>query len=1338
MTRSSRSTHILLALSLLFVDVSARTAEDAPPRLGDRPISIELSGPFTPWLTLAPGRALPDSSESAEGSALPLSEGAGSLALRTGDINEDGVPDLIHLLAVGASAVVETRLGRAAAIFPFSLRVARQTGAHDEEGLPFAQPQNRIKLSVRPAFFVVADVTLDGHLDLLFASAGSDHLLRRDGDGEGGFAPPVMHRLPGRITLLETGDMDRGDGVIDLLIGVEAPQQSLLLLEHGSHRPFLQRPEMIELPHSGSAAAAGRLDGDHLADLVVAFGESWGLVRGTSPSRGKGETRVLDLVRTGDAEIAALAIGNFVGGSGNDLLLLTRAGRLEAFERVGDTLVSTSSRSLAPHSGARSVGSGGWRMQRARVSSFEHDDLILSRAGTAGIEIFAQLDSDSGDRRRPTSGPSPVRTSLVARASVVDVVPMHLNRDARHDLVFLEESGGLSIVQTQQAGGYTVNATSTEPDGNPGDEKCAIEPCEDGNCTGPCTLPAALLEAALHLGEDSITFNLPAGSTIEGVNVGATQPIVVDGNIGGSPGIILGGGVAGAEGIDGVFLDVSDSMITGLVIHGWVQSFSAGGRGVQILGGTGNHIVGNYIGTDLTGNVPVDQAEIFQKEAGIQVAGDQTTISLNVIGGHQGGMILNSDGNEVTKNNVGVGKDGKTILFSSGGGIRVTGNNNRIGMNTNDGNLVSGNRKGFGGGAGIGVAAGKGNKIQGNVIGLAADQTLLPNGFAIVDEGVETVIGGPLGSQFNIIGEQVLLTGTGTEAMGNRLGTNVAGDESLGGMAGFDIRGSGHRIGGGFSEEGNIIAGGRSHGIRVSDAFDVEISNNFIGTGRNGRPALGSVPDAILVDSSQKIVVGENTIANSSGPGASGIAILGQSQVELIENQIFDNAGLGIDWGADGITENDTSEDVPNHPILESFEGGILSGRLDAGSGKFRVEVFSNSACDEPAVDSEGRPHGEGRDHVQSFSGLQSGPLVLSISAFVTGAITATATDETGSTSEFSNCIVASSAPVFLVNSTIDRREPEEKRGDGVCDTGEKTEGGLVECTLRAALEEANIDPDRNAIRFRDGLGTIEMAAGAPPLPPIMHPLRAPEGTFQEIFAGLPAASQSRVGFGLRVDGEGTVIEGLEIRHFQTGISILGQAELRGNRLLQNEFGLLVDLGNSTAPAVIGGPSTSTSCESPCNLISENTVRGIELRVRPAVVQGNWIGLKQDGGRAPGQEVGILARGAPSPEDVLIGGAGEGQGNQSVKENHLVTDDSTVFGKRAVFEDLVIGTVFETGHKEDALTGQVRIPVVVVVAAIKDDNGAGGKLQTASHGDVGRGCLGDVGKDGKVTVVVQE
>ena len=95
-------------------------------------------------------------------------------------------------------------------------------------------------------------------------------------------------------------------------------------------------------------------------------------------------------------------------------------------------------------------------------------------------------------------------------------------------------------------------------------------------------------------------------------------------------------------------------------------------------------------------------------------------------------------------------------------------------------------------------------------------------------------------------------------------------------------------------------------------------------------------------------------------------------------------------------------------------------------------------------------------------------------------------------------------------------------------------------------------------------------------------------------------------------------------------------------------------------------------------------------------------------------------------------------GGQSVKENHLVTDDSTVFGKRAVFEDLVIGTVFETGHKEDALTGQVRIPVVVVVAAIKDDNGAGGKLQTASHGDVGRGCLGDVGKDGKVTVVVQE
>ena len=39
-------------------------------------------------------------------------------------------------------------------------------------------------------------------------------------------------------------------------------------------------------------------------------------------------------------------------------------------------------------------------------------------------------------------------------------------------------------------------------------------------------------------------------------------------------------------------------------------------------------------------------------------------------------------------------------------------------------------------------------------------------------------------------------------------------------------------------------------------------------------------------------------------------------------------------------------------------------------------------------------------------------------------------------------------------------------------------------------------------------------------------------------------------------------------------------------------------------------------------------------------------------------------------------------GGQSVKENHLVTDDSTVFGKRAVFEDLVIGTVFERVTKK--------------------------------------------------------
>ena len=52
--------------------------------------------------------------------------------------------------------------------------------------------------------------------------------------------------------------------------------------------------------------------------------------------------------------------------------------------------------------------------------------------------------------------------------------------------------------------------------------------------------------------------------------------------------------------------------------------------------------------------------------------------------------------------------------------------------------------------------------------------------------------------------------------------------------------------------------------------------------------------------------------------------------------------------------------------------------------------------------------------------------------------------------------------PTATVNSTRDL--PDANVGDGVCDTEAIT--GQIECTLRAAIEEANFDPAATAISF--------------------------------------------------------------------------------------------------------------------------------------------------------------------------------------------------------------------------------------------------------------------------------
>ena len=152
--------------------------------------------------------------------------------------------------------------------------------------------------------------------------------------------------------------------------------------------------------------------------------------------------------------------------------------------------------------------------------------------------------------------------------------------------------------------------------------------------------------------------------------------------------------------------------------------------GIHLQGGGGNTIVGNWIGTDTSGNEPSDNfGDGIQMEGsdGNQIGG-MTAADRNVVsasGGH-GIFMFNADGNTVEGNYVGTDVAGDDDFGNGIDGIAVDGgSDNTIGPD----NVTSGNTN-----QGValfrvgGASASSDNTVIGNTIGLGADGEALPNG----------------------------------------------------------------------------------------------------------------------------------------------------------------------------------------------------------------------------------------------------------------------------------------------------------------------------------------------------------------------------------------------------------------------------------------------------------------------------------------------------------------------------------------------------------------------------------------------------------------------------------
>ena len=226
---------------------------------------------------------------------------------------------------------------------------------------------------------------------------------------------------------------------------------------------------------------------------------------------------------------------------------------------------------------------------------------------------------------------------------------------------------------------------------------------------------------------------------------------------------------------------------------------------------------------------------------------------------------------------------------------------------------------------------------------------------------------------------------------------------------------------------------------------------------------------------------------------------------------------------------------------------------------------------------------------------------------------------------------------VFTVNSVSDGID--ENQGDGLCYTGNTLPGGEQECTLRAAIQEANHanNAGLDLIAFDIGeTGGVQTISPTGPLPALTDPVIL-DGTTQPGFAGVPiieiegsqAGSSSGIGFAT----SDSVMRGFVINRFKTASGPSAGAGVNStplnveghhNNLFElNYFGTDMS-GNATFPAsqnlTYGVILSSSSHDNVVrnNVLSGNTTAGILIRSSIAdasqgtdhnIVIGNRIGI---------------------------------------------------------------------------------------------------------------------------------
>jgi len=275
----------------------------------------------------------------------------------------------------------------------------------------------------------------------------------------------------------------------------------------------------------------------------------------------------------------------------------------------------------------------------------------------------------------------------------------------------------------------------------------------------------------------------------------------------------------------------------------------------------------------------------------------------------------------------------------------LVGGNNTSGLTIKSGNCtVRGLAIGRFSGYGIRLNFSDNNIIQGNYIGLdPTGTTRRANNYGItLSSSSNNLIGGTTPAVRNVISANtfggITINGNGNLIEGNFIGTNAAGNASLGnGISGVQILNfsgfpsSSNVIGGSAPGSGNLISG-NSRGIDVT-ATPTLIQGNLIGTDVSGTTAIGN---GIGIIASAIGTAPANTIIGGTIPGA--------------RNVISGNIEDGVDLGGVGsrLQGNFIGTDITGTLALGNGGSGVVAGTsaLIGGTAPGARNIISGNGGD--------------------------------------------------------------------------------------------------------------------------------------------------------------------------------------------------------------------------------------------------------------------------------------------------------------------------------------------------------------------------------------------------------